>query len=109
MPDYFSPTSLGKQSARSSDLVEAGVGDLMITNRHIFIISDERHRKVPLSKVGGFETYSDGFQISRSAADERPLTFIVDDPWFAANLIVRLLRLSSNAKAARQVDPADAS
>jgi hypothetical protein len=109
MPDYFPPASLGNQSARTSDLVEVGVGDLMITNRHIFIVSDERHRKIPLSKVGGFDTFSDGFHISRSATDERPLTFIVDDPWFAANLIVRLLRLPSNVKAARQADPADAS
>jgi len=97
MPDYFSPASLGKQAAPVSGLIERPESDLMITDRHLFIVSSERHAKIPLSKVEAFHTYSNGFQIIRAGKNAHPLTFIVDDPWFAANLIVKLGRLPSNS------------
>jgi hypothetical protein len=96
MPDYFSPGSLGKEPVQTGGLLDRGAGDLMMTNRHVFTVSDNNHRKIPLSKIAALNTYSDGFQIVRAPRGDL-LTLVVDDPWFAANLIVRLLRLSADA------------
>ena len=108
MPDYLPPASVGQDSARFPESAEIGSGDLMITNRHVFIVSDDRHRQIPFSRLAHVATFSDGFQLARSA-DERPLTFLVDDPWFAANLVIRLMRLPGNVPAPkRETGPADA-
>jgi len=99
MPHYFSLASLGDQSARLNNPIDVSSGDLILTNRHIFIVSDERHRQISLSKVVGVNPYSDGFQIVRLAPGDRPdksLTFVMDDPWFGINLVVRLVRSSAD-------------
>jgi len=98
LPDYLSPASLGSGRAQVREWLEMGAGDLMITDRHIFVVSEDRHRQIPLTKVATLNTSVDGFQIRRFA-DDRAMTFIVDDPWFAANLIIRLMRLPSNLPA----------
>lgn len=109
MPSYFSPDSLGSVSARKEGFKRSADVDLVITNQHVCVISDKRQSLIPLSKIASFDTYSDGFQITRARAEHNPLTFIVDDPWFAANLIMRLLRKSSNsAVAPREITPASA-
>jgi hypothetical protein len=97
MPAYFAPRTLGETAAPTEGLVQIGVGDLMITDHHMFLVSDDRHRQIPFSKLNGLVTFRDGFQITRVAADDRFLTFIVDDAWFAANLVARLMRLRNRA------------
>jgi hypothetical protein len=106
MPAYFSPRTLGETPAPTADLIQVGTGDLMITDQHMFLVSDDRHRQIPFSKVSGLVTFRDGFQITRGAADDRFLTFIVDDAWFASNLIARLIRLRSRARQNNEADAA---
>jgi hypothetical protein len=95
-PGYLSPTEIGTGPAPIREHVDTGIGDLMITDRHIFIVSQDRQRQIPLSKIARLKTFTNGFQIERVAADDRPLTFIVDDSWFAANLVTRLMHRASN-------------
>jgi hypothetical protein len=107
VPDYVAPASL-EGSARGKDAVEVGTGDLMVTSRHVFIVSDDRHRQLPFAKLAHIGAFSDGFELARSR-DDRPLTFLVDDAWFAANLMIRLMRLPANAPAPeREPGPAGA-
>jgi hypothetical protein len=94
---YLSPASLGPQPTPIGELIERGESDVMITDRRVFIISNNRHLEIPLSKVEAFHAYSDGFQIVRAGKEARPLTITVNDPWFAANLIVRLIGLQSDS------------
>jgi hypothetical protein len=98
MSSYLSPTSLGERPLDTKGLVERTVGDLMITNRNVIgIVSNEHYRKFPLAEIGAFHTYANGFQIVRKPAEAGTLSVVVDDPWFAANLIVSLLRASPHA------------
>jgi hypothetical protein len=92
MPHYFSPANLGQQPASVKDLEVVGERDLVVTSQSLYVVLDERHGRIPLSTVTTFDTYSDGFRITRKSVPDRPLTFIVDDPWFAANLFIGLLR-----------------
>jgi hypothetical protein len=98
LPDYVSPASVSPTSAPIREWVDTGASDLMFTDRRIFVVSEDRHRHIPLSKIASLRTFADGFQIQRPA-DDRALVFIVDDSWFAANLIVRLMRLPLNLPA----------
>jgi hypothetical protein len=97
MPDYFSQASLGQQPAPTDGLISRGDSDLMITDRNLFVVLSERHLKIPLTKVEAFHAYSNGFQIVLARKESRDFIVTVADSWFAANLIVKLIRLSSNA------------
>jgi len=98
MSSYLSPASLGERPLDTKGLIERTGGDLMITDRNVIgIVSNEHHRKFPLAEIGAFHTYANGFQIIRKPAGAGTLNVVVDDPWFAANLIVSLLRASPHA------------
>jgi hypothetical protein len=99
--DYYSPAEL-KDQVRTNDQVGGGEVDVLVTNQHFFVVSDDRQRQIPFAKIGTFGAYADGLQISRGATEERTLTFIMDDPWFGANLIARLLRLTPPADGSAQ-------
>jgi hypothetical protein len=94
MPPYIPPSGIGNKPTPTKKLFEIGSGDLVVTNHNLFVVLTERQPKFPLFRFTAIDTYNDGVQMSRAYPDERPaVTFVVDDPWFAANLFVRLLRL----------------
>jgi hypothetical protein len=99
LPLYYSPSTLGEDGGDAVGLVEESVGDLVVTTNQLFMIWGERQRSFPYSKIAGFHARRDGFLITRGAAQDRVVLFTVDDPWFAANLVARLLRLSTPVKA----------
>jgi hypothetical protein len=107
MPAYFSPSSLGPRPVQTEGMVERGAGDLLVTNRNLFIVANNYQRQIHLSRIAALNTYSDGFQIVRATRNDAPMTILVDDPWFAANLIVRLLRLSSDSAPHLEVGDAE--
>ena len=90
---------MGEDGGNASGLVEESAGDLVVTTKQLVMIWGERQRAFPYSKIAGFHARRDGFLITRGAAQDRVVLFMVDDPWFAANLVARLLRLSTLVKA----------
>ncbi len=104
LPLYYSAATLGEDGGHAAGLVEELVGDLVVTTHQLFMIWGERQRSFPYSKIAGFHARRDGFLITRGAAQDRVVLFAVDDPWFAANLVARLLRLSTPAKAEQDDD-----
>lgn len=99
LPLYYPASTLGEDGGNAAGLVEESVGDLVVTTHQLFMIWRERQRSFPYSKIAAFHARRDGFLITRGAAQDRVVLFVVDDPWFAANLVARLLRLSTPAKA----------
>jgi hypothetical protein len=99
MPDYLSPAGFGEQAAPTKKVPQIGIGDLVVTSRNIFILFEHQEIKLPLAKIGGFQIYADGLQLARRQGDERPTTLLLDDPWFAANLLLRLARTESSPDA----------
>jgi hypothetical protein len=99
LPLYYSPSTLGEDGGNAARLVEESVGDLVVTTNQLFMIWGDRQRSFPYSKIVGFNARRDGFRITRGAAQDRIVLFAVNDPWFAANLVARLLRLSALVKA----------
>jgi hypothetical protein len=98
LPLYYSPATLGEDGGNAAGLVEESVGDLVVTTKQLFMIWSERQRSFPYSKIAGFHARREGFLITRGATQDRVVLFAVNDPWFAANLIARLLRLNALVK-----------
>jgi hypothetical protein len=107
LPLYYSASELGGDGGNAAGLVEESVGDLVVTTNQLFMIWGTRQRSFPYSKIAGFHARRDGFLITRGAAQDRVVLFAVDDPWFAANLVARLLRLSTPAKAEEEAEEDD--
>jgi hypothetical protein len=107
LPLYYTVSALGEHGGNAAGLVEESVGDLVVTTNQLFMIWGERQRSFPYSKIAGFQARRDGFLITRGAAQDRVVLFAVDDPWFAANLVARLLRLSTPAKAEEKTEDHD--
>jgi hypothetical protein len=71
-------------------LSHEGIGDLYVTDRAICFVAPTSTFKIASAKVVSVKPYSDGIEIVRDATTAKPQIFILDDPWFATNLISRL-------------------
>lgn len=68
-------------------------GILVVTDRNLFFVGSKTSKKIPYSKIVSFEQFSNGIGLMRDAATAKPQIFVVDDGWFAYNLITNLARL----------------
>jgi hypothetical protein len=71
-------------------LSDEGTGNLFVTDRALYFVSPTKTTKVPASKIASIKPYSDGVEVMRDTPTAKPQIFMVDDPWFAVNLITRL-------------------
>lgn len=75
-------------------LVKEASGDLVITDRNIYFIFGEGERRIPMAKITALQPHADGVQVTCEQPQSRSRAFKLDDPWLAANLIVRLVLLA---------------
>lgn len=68
-------------------------GILVVTDRNLFFVGSKTSKKIPYSKIVSFEQFSNGIGLMRDAASAKPQIFVVDDGWFAYNLITNLARI----------------
>jgi hypothetical protein len=104
LPLYYSATMLDADGGNPARLVEEAVGDLVVTTNQLLTVWRERQRSIPYAKIVGFRARRDGFLIARGGSQDSVVLFAVDDPWFAANLVARLLRLSPPAEAETEAE-----
>jgi hypothetical protein len=74
-------------------LIEEATGDLVVTNRNIWFIFGAGQRRIPMAKIRALQPHADGIQLTCEEPAGRSRAFRLGDPWLAANLIVRLIRL----------------
>ncbi|HET7681764.1 MAG TPA: hypothetical protein VFK79_16705 [Xanthobacteraceae bacterium] len=78
----------------TDDLVEEATGDLVVTDRNIYFIFGDGQRRIPIPKITALQPHADGIQVTCEQPQGRSRTFKLEDPWLAANLIVRLTILA---------------
>jgi hypothetical protein len=76
------------------DLVEEATGDLVVTDRNLYFIFGAGQRRIPMTKITALQPHADGIQVTCEQPQGRSRIFRVDDPWLAANMIVRLVMLA---------------
>jgi len=65
-------------------------GSLVVTNQNVYFSGLEKAFRINLKKIVSVHGYSDGIRLLRESANPKPLVFTLNDPWFAANLILKL-------------------
>ena len=76
------------------DLINEATGDLVVTNRNLYFVFGDGARRIPMTKITALQPHADGIQITCEQRQDRSRAFKVDDPWLAANMIVRLVMLA---------------
>ncbi|HVX35847.1 MAG TPA: hypothetical protein VHC71_06485, partial [Hyphomicrobium sp.] len=92
---YVSTRALDKAHIPKKQLREKANGDLVVTNRNIYFLPNpESHIRIPISRIFSLQPYAEGFFVSCRPVKERSRAFLLDDPWFATNVIGRLAQLA---------------
>jgi hypothetical protein len=76
------------------DLLDEATGDLVVTNRNVYFIFGAGQRRIPMTKISALQPHADGIQVTCEQPQGRSRIFKLDDPWLAANMIVRLIMLA---------------
>jgi len=92
---YVSPKALDKSHVPKKQLREKADGDLVVTNRNIYFLPNpDSHIRIPISRIFSLRPYAEGFYVACRPVKERSRAFLLDDPWFATNVIGRLAQLA---------------
>ena len=91
---YFPSASLNIIFVPKDAALKEGSGDLVITNYNIHFLTEGKLRTMPISKISSLNSYADGIEIKRTGTENEGRSFVLDDPWFALNLITILIRSS---------------
>jgi hypothetical protein len=87
---YYGPPAFDKMKMPAQELVKLGDGDLITTNQNlIFLGGGNDLRIIPLKKVTTIHAYADAVRVTIGVQESNRL-FMLDDVWFAANLIGRV-------------------
>lgn len=70
-----------------------GEGFLVVTDRNLYFVGPGKTTRIPYFKVVSFTPHSDAVGLMRDAATAKPQFFVVDDAWFAYNLITNLAKI----------------
>ena len=92
--EYKSPPWADKQDSNTQVLVWQDEGFTLITDKNVYFSGSAKNMRIPLPKIVSVQDRSDGIELTREAANPKPLIFVLDDPWFARNLILKLGALS---------------
>ena len=85
---YFRTSSFKGRPVVETETVEAGMGLLAVTNKHLYFGGGTgKSFRIRLDKIVSFEPYSDGIGIQRDAASAKPQIFKTGDGWFTYNLV----------------------
>ncbi len=69
-------------------LVATGV--LGVMQEALYFAGQGHAFRIPFKKIVGLVPYSDGLGVQRDGEQAKPMTFVLDDGWFAYNLITNL-------------------
>lgn len=81
---YRTGSFKGKPIEKSSMEI-IGVGELVVTNKHLFFHCPTYSVKIPYSKLIGITPYSDGIEVHKEEAKPKRIAFQGFDAWFIVN------------------------
>lgn len=90
---YFGRAAANSKPASIRKLPQEVSGDLVVTNRNLYLLSSsDPPRRIPIARISNMRGYADGVSVVSGGEKKVSRTIILDDPWFAANLIADLIR-----------------
>jgi hypothetical protein len=89
MTQYYPLDTAGLPAAERE--TSDGTGDLLVTTTALHFVSGRSTRRIPALRIAGLQAHRDGIRIAYRAARLQNRLFVLDDVWFAANLIARIV------------------
>lgn len=74
----------------TTSMQKIGVGMVCLTTKNIYFSSPERSVKIPYDKIISVNTYTNGIDLQKDGAKEKPVFFEGVDSWFCYNVIANL-------------------
>jgi len=95
---YYRPSAFRGSPVETTRIAHIDNGQVLVTSHHIYFLGARKSFRVPYRKIVSVEPFKDGIGIQRDAMSARPQIFVLDDAWFAYNLISNLGRLSEGTR-----------
>jgi len=95
---YYRPSAFRGSPVETTKLVQVDNGQVLVTSHHIYFLGTRKSLRVPYRKIVSVEPFKDGIGIQRDAMTAKPQVFVLDDAWFAYNLVSNLGRISEGAR-----------
>lgn len=92
---YYRVGGFKGEPVMTTERKNLGAGMLVVTEKNLYFVGPGKTTRIPYAKVVSFTPYSDAVGVMRDAATAKPQFFVVDDPWFAFNLITNLAQIHS--------------
>ncbi len=87
---YYRVGAFKGERIQTSSLEHTDNGTLVISKRYLHYLGNAKSFRIQTRKLVSVRPYEDGIEVFKEAANPKPQIFGVDDPWFAANALVRL-------------------
>lgn len=90
---YYRVGGFKGEPVTSVERKNLGSGVLIVTDRNLYFVGPNKTTRIPYKKVVSFTPYNNAVGVMRDAATAKPQFFVVDDAWFAFNLITNLAKI----------------
>lgn len=90
---YYRVGGFKGESISTLERKNLGTGVLLVTDKNLYFVGPGKTTRIPYSKVVSFTPYSDAVGLMRDTLSAKPQFFVVDDAWFAFNLITNLAKI----------------
>lgn len=87
---YYRPSAFQGKPIKTETLTKIDAGLFVVTDKSLYFSGSRKKARIKYSDIMALENYSDGIGITKHTAMTRPQCFMLDDPWFAYNLILNL-------------------
>jgi hypothetical protein len=91
---YYRPSAFRGSPVETTKITHVDNGQVLVTSHHVYFLGTRKSFRVPYRKVVTVEPFKDGIGIQRDAVSAKPQIFVLDDAWFAYNLVSNLGRIS---------------
>ena len=87
---YYRTGGFKGTPVETTSMQKVGVGMVCLTTKNIYFSSPERSAKIPYDQIISVNTYSNGIDLQKDGAKEKPIFFEGVDSWFCYNVIANL-------------------
>ena len=90
---YYRPSTFRSRVIETEETVHQDTGLLGFTTKHIYFSGPKKKFRVRYDKIVDFDSYDDGFGITKDNQTAKPQAFRTGDGWFSYNLAVNLAQM----------------
>ena len=87
---YYRTGGFKGTPVETTSMQKVGIGMVCLTTKNIYFSSPEKSFKIPYDKIISVNSYSNGIDLQKDGAREKPFFLEGVDSWFCYNVIANL-------------------